>query len=142
MKSPKITVEHLRRRSIVYVRQSTPHQVQDNLESQRRQYALADMAREMGFAAVAVIDDDLGRSGAGHTVRPGFERLFADLTTREVGAIFCLEASRLARNGREWHTLLDMCAVVEAVIVDPEGVYDPRVGNDRLLLGLKGTLRA
>jgi len=140
MKSPKITVEHLRRRSIVYVRQSTPHQVQDNLESQRRQYALADMAREMGFAAVAVIDDDLGRSGAGHTVRPGFERLFADLTTREVGAIFCLEASRLARNGREWHTLLDMCAVVEAVIVDPEGVYDPRVGNDRLLLGLKGTL--
>jgi len=135
-----LTADHLRRRSIVYVRQSTPRQVQDNLESQRRQYALADLARGMGFDTVEIIDDDLGRSGAGNVARPGFDRLFAELTTREVGAVFCLEASRLARNGREWHTLLDLCAVVEAVIVDPEGVYDPRNSNDRLLLGLKGTL--
>jgi DNA invertase Pin-like site-specific DNA recombinase len=138
--STRLTAEHLGRRSIVYVRQSTPHQVQDNLESRRRQYALADLARGMGFASVEVIDDDLGISGSGAVSRPGFDRLFASLTTREVGAVFCLEASRLARNGREWHTLLDLCAVVAAVIVDPEGVYDPRASNDRLLLGLKGTL--
>lgn len=140
MTSTKLTADHLRRRSIVYVRQSTPHQVQENLESKRRQYALGDLARGMGFGTVEVIDDDLGVSGSGAVARPGFDRLFASLTTREVGAVFCLEASRLARNGREWHTLLDLCAVVEAVIVDPEGVYDPRASNDRLLLGLKGTL--
>lgn len=140
MTSTKLTAEHLGRRAIVYVRQSTPHQVQDNLESRRRQYALADYARGLGFASVEVIDDDLGISGSGTVSRPGFDRLFASLATRDVGAVFCLEASRLARNGREWHTLLDLCAVVAAVIVDPEGVYDPRASNDRLLLGLKGTL--
>lgn len=140
MKTQKLTPEHLDRRAIVYVRQSTAHQVKDNLESQRRQYALKDYARELGFETVTVIDEDLGRSGSGSVTRPGFERLFVELAGHEVGAVFCLEASRLARNGRDWHTLLDVCALVGAVIIDTEGVYDPKDGNDRLLLGLKGTL--
>jgi DNA invertase Pin-like site-specific DNA recombinase len=140
MRSSKLTDNHLRQRALVYVRQSTPNQVQGNLESQRRQYSLADMARELGFEDVVVIDEDLGRSGSGKVDRPGFDRLFSELTSRKVGAVFCLEASRLARNGREWHTLLDLCAVVDAVLVDPDGVYDPNNSNDRLLLGMKGTL--
>ncbi len=140
MRTLKLTAEHLRRRAVVYVRQSTSNQVHENAESKRRQYGLTTLAREMGFESVTVIDDDLGRSGSGRVKRPGFERLFADLGNREVSAVFCLEASRLARNGREWHTLLDLCGLVEAVIVDPDGVYDPRNGNDRLMLGLKGTL--
>lgn len=140
MRSPKLTAEHLARRAVVYVRQSTQHQVLENLESQRRQYALAELAREMGFEVVDVIDDDLGRSGSGNVERPGFERLFGELAGRDVGAILCLEASRLARNGREWHMLLDMCAVVGTLIAGPEGVYDPKNGDDRLLLGLKGSV--
>ena len=110
MKSPKLTDVHLGRRAVIYVRQSTQNQVAGNLESQRRQYGLVELAEEMGFSSVEVIDDDQGRSGAGTVERPGFDRLFSELATREVGAVFCLEASRLARNGREWHMLLDMCA--------------------------------
>lgn len=140
MKSPKLTADHLRRQAVVYVRQSTQNQVVGNLESQRRQYGLVELAEEMGFSSVVVIDDDQGRSGSGKVDRPGFDRLFSELATRKVGAVFCLEASRLARNGSEWHMLLDMCAVVEALIAGPEGVYDPRNGDDRLLLGLKGSV--
>lgn len=137
--SSKVTTDHLRRRAVVYVRQSTPGQVVSNLESQRRQYQLADQARAMGFTDIQTIDDDLGRSGSGRRKRPGFDRLVAQLAARQVGAVFSLEASRLARNGREWHMLLDMCALSNAVIAGPEGVYDPRRGDDRLFLGLKGT---
>src|SRR6478736_598878 len=138
--SAKIAADHLARGAVVYVRQSTMTQVHGNLESQRRQYALADAARAAGFASVTVIDDDLGRSGSGLAARPGFQRLVAELCAGAVGAVFCLEASRLARNGRDWHHLVDLCALAGAVVVDPDGVYDPRLMNDRLLLGLKGTM--
>ena len=103
--SPKITTEHLARMAIVYVRQSTMAQVVGNLESQRRQYDLAGAARATGFASVTVIDDDLGRSGSGTVERPGFERLVAMVCSGEIGAVYCIEASRLARNGRDWHHL-------------------------------------
>jgi DNA invertase Pin-like site-specific DNA recombinase len=135
----KITAEHLQRQAIVYVRQSTMDQVQNNRESQRRQYALSDRARTLGWQQVTIIDDDLGRSGGG-AHRPGFERLLAVLCEGNVGAVFCIEASRLARNGRDWHTLLEFCRLVDALIVDEDGIYDARQPNDRLLLGMKGTL--
>lgn len=138
--NPKITEEHLRRGAAIYVRQSTPGQVASHTESQRRQYALVEVAQSMGFAATNVIDDDLGRSGSGLVERPGFQKLVATVCTGSVGAVFCLEASRLARNGRDWHHLIDLCALVGALVIDPEGVYDPRLSNDRLLLGLKGSM--
>jgi DNA invertase Pin-like site-specific DNA recombinase len=136
----KLTAERLRRRAIVYVRQSSMGQVLHNQESQRRQYALRDRAGELGFADVVVIDDDLGRSGSGLVERPGFQRLVVEVCTGEVGAILCVEASRLARNGRDWHHLIELCGMVGTVVIDPDGVYDPALLNDRLLLGLKGTM--
>ena len=138
--SPKITPDHLARAALVYVRQSTLAQVVGNLESQRRQYALADLAKAAGFAAVITIDDDLGRSGSGLMARPGFQRLVAAVCEGQVGAVYCLEASRLARNGRDWHHLIDLCALAGALVIDLDGVYDPRHVNDRLLLGLKGSM--
>ena len=137
---PKLTTERLGRRAIVYVRQSSPGQVLHNQESQKRQYGLVDRARELGFKDIVVIDDDLGRSGSGLVERPGFQRLVAEVCTGEIGAVFCIEASRLARNGRDWHHLIELCGMVDAVVVDPDGVYDPGIINDRLLLGLKGTM--
>src|SRR5215212_6418599 len=115
-------------------------QVLGNLESQKRQYALAEAARATGFAEVTVIDEDLGRSGSGLSLRPGFQRLVAEVCAGAVGAVYCIEASRLARNGRDWHHLVDLCALTGALVIDPDGVYDPRLMNDRLLLGLKGTV--
>ena len=135
----KITAEHIKRAAYVYVRQSTLEQVQVNQESRRRQYGLAERAQRLGFAEVVVIDDDLGRSGGG-IARPGFEKLIAAVGRGSVGAVFAVEASRLARNGRDWHTLLEFCGLVGSLIVDEDGVYDPRSPNDRLLLGMKGTL--
>ena len=135
----KITPEHLARQAIVYIRQSTPDQVTNNLESKRRQYSLPDRARQLGWNDVAVIDDDLGRSGSG-IARPGFERLLAAICEGRVGAVISIEASRLARNGRDWHTLLEFCGLVGTLIVDEDSVYDPRHPNDRLLLGMKGTM--
>ena len=135
----KITSEHLTRTAVVYVRQSTAFQVTFNRESQLRQYALADRAGELGWSDVEVIDDDLGRSGAGAR-RPGFERLLAAICEGRVGAVLSLEASRLARNGRDWHTLLEFCGLVRTLIIDEDGVYDPTSPNDRLLLGMKGTM--
>jgi DNA invertase Pin-like site-specific DNA recombinase len=138
--SPKIKPEHLARTAVVYVRQSSIGQVEHNTESQRRQYSLADTAAAMGFASVQTIDDDLGRSGSGLVERPGFQKLVAAVCAGSVGAVVCIEASRLARNGRDWHHLIDLCALVGTVVIDPDGVYDPRLVNDRLLLGLKGTM--
>ena len=135
----KITAEHLSRSAIVYVRQSTFHQVMNNLESGRRQYGLVERARQLGWSDVQVIDEDLGRSGSG-TARVGFEKLLAAVCERRVGVVLSLEASRLARNGRDWHTLLEFCGLVGALIVDEDGIYDPRLPNDRLLLGMKGTM--
>lgn len=137
---PKLTVELLNRRAVVYIRQSSPGQVVHNLESQRRQYGLADHARQLGFREVQIIDEDLGRSGSGKEARPGFERLVAEVCSGDVGAVFCIEASRLARNGRDWHHLIELCGLVRTIVIDPDGVYDPGVLNDRLLLGLKGTM--
>lgn len=138
--SAKVTPDHLGRSAVVYVRQSTMSQVTGNLESQRRQYDLAGAAENAGFVGVTVIDDDLGRSGSGSTHRPGFERLVAMVCSGNVGAVYCIEASRLARNGRDWHHLIDLCALAGALVIDPDGAYDPRLVNDRLLLGLKGTM--
>jgi len=135
----KITPEHLARQAIVYIRQSTADQVANNLESQRRQYNLPERAQHLGWSDVAVIDDDLGRSGGG-IARPGFEKLLAAICEGRVGAVVSVEASRLARNGRDWHTLLEFCGLVGTLIVDEDGVYDPRHPNDRLLLGMKGTM--
>ena len=115
-------------------------QVTGNLESQRRQYDLAGAAKSAGFGSVTVIDQDLGRSGSGSMERPGFEKLVAMVCTGDVGAVYCIEASRLARNGRDWHHLIDLCALAGTLVVDPDGTYDPRLINDRLLLGLKGTM--
>ena len=135
----KISLDHLARSAVVYVRQSTAEQVAHNLESQRRQYGLAERARLLGWHDVEVIDDDLGRS-AGGVRRPGFERLLAAICEGRVGAVMSVEASRLARNGRDWHTLLEFCGLVGTIIVDEDGVYDPASPNDRLLLGMKGTM--
>src|SRR5271169_2053698 len=135
----KITVEHLDRAAFVYIRQSTADQLLHNQESQRRQYGLTDRARQLGWTSIEVIDDDLGRSGGGVN-RPGFERLLAAICEGRVGAVFAIEASRLARNGRDWHTLTEFCGLVGTIIVDEDGIYDPRHPNDRLLLGMKGTM--
>jgi DNA invertase Pin-like site-specific DNA recombinase len=135
----KITTEHLARSAYVYIRQSTADQLTHNHESRRRQYGLANRARQLGWTAVEVIDDDLGRSGGG-TARPGFERLLAAICEARVGAVLAIEASRLARDGRDWHTLIEFCGLVGTLIVDEDGIYDPRHPNDRLLLGMKGTM--
>src|SRR6516164_6154097 len=130
----------LQRKAVVYVRQSTPQQVQLNLESQRRQYELVEVARRRGFTDIEVIDDDLGRTASGAVERPGFDRLVAALCAGQVGAVLCLDASRLARNGRDWHHLLELCGLVEARVIDLDGVYDPCRPNDRLLFGMKGSI--
>ena len=135
----KITAEHLARSAYVYIRQSTPGQLTHNHESRRRQYGLADRAKQLGWSTVEVIDEDLGRSGGG-IARPGFERLLAGICAGSVGAVLAIEASRLARNGRDWHTLIEFCGLVGTIIVDEDGIYDPRHPNDRLLLGMKGTM--
>src|SRR6202166_4336207 len=135
----RITPEHLARGAFIYIRQSTVDQLANNHESRRRQYGLAERARALGWADVTVIDDDLGRSGSGIS-RPGFERLLAAICDGRVGAVFAIEVSRLARNGRDWHTLIEFCGLVGTIIVDEDGIYDPRHPNDRLLLGMKGTM--
>jgi DNA invertase Pin-like site-specific DNA recombinase len=135
----KITADHLSRAAYVYVRQSTADQVQHNLESQRLQYALVDRAKALGWSMVELIDDDLGRS-AGGVDRPGFRKLLAAVCANQVGLVLSIEASRLARNGRDWHTLLEFCGVVGCLLGDREAVYDPRLPNDRFVLGMQGTL--
>jgi len=136
----RLTPAHLERAAYVYVRQSTPDQVRHNLESQRRQYGLTRRAKEIGFTKVEVIDEDLGRSGSGSVERPGFGRLLTAVCEGEVGAVFAVEASRLARNNREWYHLMDLCAHTATLLADYEDVFDPRRLNDRLVLGLKGTM--
>ncbi|MHA7774492.1 recombinase family protein [Roseibium sp. M-1] len=135
-----IPTQLLKRKAVVYVRQSTQSQVMTNLESQRRQYDLVNIARQHGFIDVEVIDDDLGRSASGTVARPGFDRLVAWLCAGKVGAVLCQDASRLARNGRDWHHLLELCGLVEARVLDHDGIYNPSQPNDRLLLGMKGSI--
>lgn len=138
--SDKIKATHLSRDAYIYVRQSTTSQVMNNIESQHVQYNLCEKAALLGWPSsrIKVIDQDLGRSASGATHRFGFEQLMRDVCSSSVGAIFSVDASRLARNGREWHTLLELCAVVGVLLIDRESVYDPYTSNDRLLLGLKG----
>ena len=135
----KIAPDHLRRQAFVYVRQSTRDQLRHHHESRRRQYGLADRARRLGWTEPVVVDDDLGRSGGG-SARPGFERMLLAICEGRVGIVLAVEASRLARNGRDWHTLLEFCGLVSCLLGDEEAVYDPRLPDDRLLLGMKGTM--
>src|ERR671919_930891 len=138
----KITEAHRRRRAVVYVRQSTVAQLERNHESRARQYALRERAVELGWpaAAVVVVDEDLGRSGASADGRLGFKELVAEVGLGQVGLVLALEVSRLARSSADWHQLLDLCALTGTLIADADGVYSPGHFNDRLLLGLKGTM--
>jgi DNA invertase Pin-like site-specific DNA recombinase len=141
-RSTKIRDGHLDRLAIVSVRQSSPQQLLNHRESRERQSALADLAVAWGWSGgrVLVIDDDQGRSGRTADQRSGFQRLLAEVTMEHVGLILGIEMSRIARNNRDWHNLLEMCALFGTLLADPDGVYDPRDTNDRLLLGLKGTM--
>lgn len=142
LRSDKITEGHLRRQAVVYVRQSTQRQVFENRESTARQYALADRAISLGWpsAAVEVIDEDQGHSGSSAEGRSGFQRLLAMVSSDHVGLILGLEMSRLARSCKDWHALLELCAIYRTLLADADGLYDPSNYNDRLLLGLKGTM--
>src|SRR5690349_15172404 len=140
MISEKICPQHLERKAILYVRQSSAHQVLHNRESSALQYAMRDRLTTLGWSEIEVIDDDLGRSAAGGVQRAGFERMVAQVCLGKVGAVAAREVSRFARNSRDWQQLIEMCRVVDTVLVDQETVYAPRHGNDRLLLGLKGSL--
>jgi len=142
--TPKLQPRHLRLQAMVYVRQSTQRQVIENQESTRRQYHLAERARQMGWALpqVQVIDDDLGMSGASSHQRTGFQRLVAAIGLGEVGIVLVTEVSRLSRRNSDWHRVIELCAVFRTLIADEDGIYDPQDPNDRLLLGVKGTLFA
>ena len=139
---PKIRADHLRRQAVVYVRQSTAQQVRGNRESTVRQYALAERAKALGWPAAAVqtIDEDQGRSGARPDQREGFKKLLAEIGAGQVGVVLALEASRLARSSVDWYRLVEICVVTQTLLADESAVYDPRNPNDRLLLGVKGTL--
>jgi DNA invertase Pin-like site-specific DNA recombinase len=140
--SEKIRRQHRERLAIVYIRQSTVQQVERHQESTRLQYALADRVFQLGWAreTIVVIDDDLGRSGATIEGRLGFQRLVTEVGLGNVGLVLGVEMSRLARSCRDWHQLLEICALFDTLIADADGVYDPANHNDRLLLGLKGTM--
>src|SRR6266849_1541237 len=138
----KVKPEHLKREAYLYVRQSTPRQVLENSESTKRQYALRQRAIALGWHSdhIVVIDNDLGQSGASAVDREGFKKLVAEVGMGHAGLVIGLEVSRLARNSSDWHRLLEICAFTDTLILDEDGVYDPAHFNDRLLLGLKGTM--
>jgi DNA invertase Pin-like site-specific DNA recombinase len=138
----KITPSHRSRHAIVYLRQSSAAQVEHNRESTDRQYALAVKARELGWPddRIIVIDEDLGLSGSGSVARSGFARLTAEVALVRVGLVLGLEVSRLARNNADWHRLIDLAGLTDTLIEDADGIYHPALFNDRLLLGLKGTM--
>src|ERR1700689_2023966 len=138
----KVRAGHLKRNAYLYVRQSTIRQVFENTESTKRQYALRQNAIALGWATeqIVVIDSDLGQSGASAVDREGFQKLVAEVGLGKAGIVLGLEVSRLARNSTDWHRLLEICALADTLILDEDGVYDPAHFNDRLLLGLKGTM--
>jgi DNA invertase Pin-like site-specific DNA recombinase len=138
----KVTAGHLARQAIVYLRQSTPSQVENNRESTARQYALPGRARELGWPdeRIAVIDEDLGLSGTGVVIRDGFARLTSEVALARVGIVLGLEVSRLARNNADWHRLIELAGLTDTLIGDADGIYHPALFNDRLLLGLKGAM--
>lgn len=137
--SERIQERHLSRQAILYVRQSSPQQVQHYEESRRLQYAMKDRLLQLGWSAVTVVDDDMGCSAAGGNERRGFERMVSEVCLGKVGAVAAREVSRFARNSRDWQQLVEVCRVVDTLLIDHETVYDPRRGNDRLMLGLKGS---
>ncbi|HXN91693.1 MAG TPA: recombinase family protein, partial [Candidatus Sulfotelmatobacter sp.] len=141
MTNPKIADQHLSRQAYVYVRQSTPGQVRFNQESTERQYNLAGKAESLGWSPerIRTLDRDLGQSGARMTGREDFKALVSDVALGQVGAIFSLEASRLARSNQDWHRLLELCAITGTLVIDEDGCYDPADFNDGLVLGMKGT---
>src|ERR687889_2088288 len=141
MSADKIGAQHRARKAVLYVRQSLAHQAQHNRESQVLQYAMRERLVQLGWSEIEVIDDDLGRSAAGGVARAGFERMVAEVCLGKVGAVAAREVSRFARNNRDWQQLVEMCRVVDTLLIDQEMIYAPRLGNDRLLLGLKGSLR-
>jgi DNA invertase Pin-like site-specific DNA recombinase len=138
----KVNAGHLKRNAYLYVRQSTIRQVLENTESTKRQYALQQRAIALGWTVeqIVVIDSDLGQSGASAADREGFQKLVADVGMGKAGIVLGLEVSRLARNSTDWHRLLEICALADTLILDEDGIYDPTHFNDRLLLGLKGTM--
>ena len=138
--SDKIRPHHLERKAILYIPQSSAYQVIHNLESQKLQYAMQKHLQQLGWREVEVVDEDLGRSAAGTVARAGFERMVAEVCLGKVGAVAAREVSRFARNSREWQQLVEVCRIVDTVLIDQETVYAPRQSNDRLLLGLKGSL--
>jgi DNA invertase Pin-like site-specific DNA recombinase len=137
----KIADRHLSRQACIYVRQSTPAQVRSNQESTDRQYNLLNKARSLGWKAeqIRVLDRDLGQSGAAAAKRADFKALVGDVAMGQIGAIFALEASRLARSNQDWHRLLELCAITGTLVIDEDGCYDPAEFNDSLVLGMKGT---
>src|ERR671913_650603 len=140
MSAEKIGPQHRARKAVLYVRQSSAHQVQHNRESQGLQYAMRERLTQLGFAQIEIIDEDLGCSAASGTLRAGFERMVAEVCLGKVGAVAAWEVSRFARNSRDWQQLVEMCRVVDTLLIDQETIYAPRLGNDRLRLGLKGSL--
>ena len=140
--SLKVTTSHLKRDAYLYVRQSTLRQVMENSESTQRQYALRERAVALGWPMerVHVIDRDLGQSGASAADREGFQQLVSEVGIGRAGIVLGLEVSRLARNCTDWHRLLEICALSDTLILDEDGLYSPNNFNDRLLLGLKGTM--
>jgi DNA invertase Pin-like site-specific DNA recombinase len=138
--SEKVKTQHVGRKALLYIRQSSVYQVNHNLESQKLQYAMQDRLCRLGWQDIEIIDEDLGCSAAGTMTRSGFERMVAQVCMGQIGAVAAREVSRFARNSREWQQLVEVCRVVDTLLVDQETVYDPRQGNDRLLLGLKGSL--
>lgn len=140
MNSDKIGAQHLARKAVLYVRQSSAHQVLHNRESRALQYAMRGRLTQLGWSEIEIVDEDLGRSAAGGVTRSGFERMVAEVCLGKVGAVAAREVSRFARNSRDWQQLVEMCRVVDTLLIDQETVYAPRQGNDRLLLGLKGSL--
>src|SRR5712692_1366020 len=138
----KVTADHLRRLAYLYIRQSSLHQVREHRESTARQYDLKRRAQALGWTAeqLIIIDEDLGLSGASAAQRSGFQRMVAEVGLGRVGVVMGLEVSRLARNSADWHRLLEICALSETLSLDEDGIYDPSHFNDRLLLGLKGTM--
>src|SRR6201987_5794266 len=138
--SEKIRPQHLARKAILYVRQSSPYQVIHNLESQKLQYAMEERLHQLGWREIEIVDDDLGRSAAGLVHTAGFERMVAEFCLGKLVAVAAREVSHFPRNSREWQQLVEVCRVVDTVLIDQETVYAPRQSNDRLLLGLKGSL--
>src|SRR5215468_7671332 len=130
--SDKIHPHHLQRRAILYGRQSSAFQAAHNLESQKLQYAMRARLQQLGWAEVEVVDEDLGRSASGSVARAGFERMVAEVCLGRVGAVAAREVSRFARNSRDWQQLVEVCRLVDKLLVDQEAVYAPRQGNDRL----------